>query len=267
MYPPNSSKFQLSYQEPYQWSALLHFLSLHLFAGVESISENHYRRHGEGWQVTVSHQAGKLLVETAGPAPPDTQARVRHLFDLFAPIQEIENHLSQFPNLGIHAHPGLRLPGCWDSFELVIRAILGQHVSVKGATTLSARLVERFGPPTARSLADADVAVIGLTKSRAASIRAIAQAVLDGTVDLHDAASLEAVKGIGPWTAQYALMRTAHSADAFPASDLVLMKNTGHSNPRSLAAAAAAWRPYRAYAAMHIWQRGLTTQINLCNYS
>jgi len=267
MYPPNSSKFQLSYQEPYQWRAILEFLSLHVFAGVESTTEDHYRRHGEGWQVTVSHRPGKLLVETAGPAPADTRARVRHLFDSSAPIQEIDKHLSQFPKLRIHAHPGLRLPGCWDSFELVIRAILGQHVSVKGATTLSARLVERFGPPTARSLVDADVAIIGLTRPRAASIRAIAQAVLNRTVDLHDAASLEAVKGIGPWTAQYALMRTAHSADAFPASDLVLMKNTGHSNPRSLAAAAEAWRPYRAYAAMHIWQGELTTRADLCNYS
>ena len=254
--PQNKSKFRLLFEEPYQWRAILDFLALRLFAGVENVEGNQYCRRGHGWKVSVSHQPGALLVNVTGSAPQDTAGRVSHLFDLAARTSQIEAHLNQFPALRprIAAHPGLRLPGCWDSFELVVRAILGQQVSVKGAATLSARLVQRFGPPTAQSLAEADVALIGLPQPRAACIRAVSQAVLDGNVDLHSAQSLEAVKGIGPWTAQYVLMRALHSPDAFPASDLVLLKKTGHANPRTLAKEAENWRPYRAYAAMHIWK-------------
>ena len=208
---------------------------------------------GEGWSATVTHEPGHLVAEIEGPAPPDTVTRLRHLFDVAADMGQIEAHLGQFPALGIRRNPGLRLPGCWDAFELIIRAILGQQVSVKGAATLSARLVERFGPPTAVALADADVGLIGLPKQRAACIRAAAQAMLNGQLSL-DAASLEAVKGIGPWTAQYVLMRALHDSDAFPASDLVLMKKSGHLTSRSLTAEAETWRPYRAYAAMHLWR-------------
>ena len=187
---------------------------------------------GDGWSATVTHEPGHLVAEIQGPAPKDTETRLRHLFDVAADIGQIEAHLGQFPALGSRRHPGLRLPGCWDSFELIIRAILGQQVSVKGAATLSARLVERFGPPTAAALADADVGLIGLPRQRADCLRAAAQAKLDGRLNL-DAASLEAVKGIGPWTAQYVLMRALHDADAFPASDLVLMKKTGAISRRA----------------------------------
>ncbi len=233
---------------------MLDFLALRLVSGVESIDGDCYRRFGEGWSVSVSHAPGELVAKFHGPAPRDTTARLRHLFDIDTDIATVETHLRQFPALQVSQHPGLRLPGCWDAFELVIRAILGQQVSVKGAATLSARLVDRFGPPTPAALAEVDVGLIGLPKPRAACIRAIAQAVLNGVVNLHDAASLESVKGIGPWTAQYVMMRGKHDADAFPASDLVLMKASGHKSPRTLAAEAEAWRPYRAYAAMHIWR-------------
>ena len=244
---------KLLYQAPYDWPAILQFLEPRLVAGLETVGEDRYRRVGEGWSVTVTHEPGQLLVEIKGPAPQDTEARLRHLFDVAADIGQIEAHLGQFAALRSKQHPGLRLPGCWDAFELIIRAILGQQVSVKGAATLSARLVERFGAPTAAALADADAGLIGLPKQRAACIRAAAQAMLNGQLSL-DAAALEAVKGIGPWTAQYVLMRALHDADAFPASDLVLMKNSGHPTPRLLTAEAENWRPYRAYAAMHIWK-------------
>ncbi len=201
-----STKLRLPYQHACHWQAILDFLSLRLFAGVATVHEGCYHRHGTDWQVTGSHQPGALTVETVGPAPTDTAARLHHLFDLAANTSEIEAHLRQSIALRprVDANPGLRLPGCWDSFELVIRAL--------------------------------------------------AQAVLDVSVDLHNAASLEAVKGIGPWTAQYVLMRALHSPDAFPASDLVLMKNTGYTTPRALAQEAENWRPYRSYAAMHIWK-------------
>ena len=249
--PPKVIK--LPYQAPYHWSAILQFLGPRLVAGLESVTEESYRRIGDGWSATVTHHPGHLVAAIEGPAPLDTEVRLRHLFDVAADIGQIEAHLGQFPALGTHRHPGLRLPGCWDSFELIIRAILGQQVSVKGAATLSARLVERFGAPTAAALADADVGLIGLPRQRADCLRAAAQAKLDGRLNL-DVASLEAVKGIGPWTAQYVLMRALHDADAFPASDLVLMKKSGYLTPRALTAAAEPWRPYRAYAAMHIWR-------------
>ncbi len=249
--PPNITK--LPYQAPYHWPAILQFLAPRLVAGLESVTEDRYRRIGHGWSATVTHEPGHLVAEIEGAAPEDTVARLRHLFDVAADIGQIEAHLGQFPTLGSHRLPGLRLPGCWDSFELIIRAILGQQVSVKGAATLSARLVERFGAPSAAVLAEADVGLIGLPRQRADCLRAAARAKLDGRLNL-DAASLEAVKGIGPWTAQYVLMRALHDADAFPASDLVLMKKSGHLNSRALTAAAEPWRPYRAYAAMHIWR-------------
>jgi len=247
------SNLRLPFQAPYHWTAILSFLTPRLTAGLESVTEDAYQRRGVNWTVTVTHAQHELLAEIDGPAPKDTEAKLRHLFDLDADIGPIEDHLSRFPALQSHQHPGLRLPGCWDPFELLIRAILGQQVSVKGAATLSARLVDHFGPPTPQALAEADVALIGIPGQRAACIRAAAQAMLDGlTFD-----RLETVKGIGPWTAEYVRMRALHDRDAFPASDLVLLKKSGHSDPRRLTAAAEPWRPYRAYAAMHIWRSAL----------
>ncbi len=155
--------------------------------------------------------------------------------------------------------PGLRVPGCWDGFELAVRAILGQQVSVKGASTLAGRLAKQFGEPVERgflfpapsALVAGDLASIGLPAKRAAAIQGLAQAVVDGDVLLDGSLSadeLEArmkkIPGVGPWTAQYVAMRLGEP-DAFPASDLYL---------REHALFADAWRPWRAYAAMYIWK-------------
>ena len=242
------ASLKLSYQPPYHWPRLLEFLTPRLVAGLEEIVDGAYRRHGDGWSVTVTHYDGYLAAELAGAPPADTPQRLAHLFDLDAPIAAITSHLARFPALRSPSHPGLRLPGCWDPFELIVRAILGQQVSVKGAATLCARLVDRFGPPTPAALADADIT--GLPQARAACLRAVARAFLDGlTID-----QLHTVKGIGPWTVQYVRMRALHDRDAFPASDLVLLKKSGHANPRSLTQAAEPWRPFRAYAAMYLWR-------------
>ncbi|HYL34869.1 MAG TPA: 3-methyladenine DNA glycosylase 2, partial [Bryobacteraceae bacterium] len=158
-------------------------------------------------------------------------------------------------------HPGLRLPGCWDAFELAVRAILGQQVTVKGATTLTGRLVERFGAPRADVLADADLAGIGLPKARAESIRAFARAVSDGQIRFDASvaapefvARLCELPGIGAWTANYIAMRALGDPDAFPASDLGLLKAAGASSPRRLEQIAEAWRPWRSYAALYLWE-------------
>jgi AraC family transcriptional regulator of adaptative response / DNA-3-methyladenine glycosylase II len=200
--------------------------------------------------------------------------RVRRLFDLSADPHEIAAQLRADPLLTrrINAHQGLRVPGCWDGFELVIRAILGQQVSVAGASTLAGRLVARFGTrvdntsllthlfPAPEALADADVASIGLPLRRAETIRILAQAVAAGQIAFHDVENvaefrlrLQQIPGIGEWTAQYASMRALNDPDAFPASDLGLLKGAGANNSRELTRRAEAWRPWRAYAAMYLW--------------
>jgi 3-methyladenine DNA glycosylase/8-oxoguanine DNA glycosylase len=155
----------------------------------------------------------------------------------------------------------LRLPGCWDPFELAVRAILGQQVTVRGASTLAARLVEQFGPPSADKLADADLTGIGLPRARAESLRGLARAVCDGSLRLDGSATASEVierlcrlPGIGSWTANYIAMRALGDPDAFPSSDLGLLKAAGASSPRRLEAMAEAWRPWRSYAALYLWE-------------
>ncbi|MGH7789571.1 MAG: DNA-3-methyladenine glycosylase family protein, partial [Candidatus Binatia bacterium] len=187
-------------------------------------------------------------------------------------------HLRRSPALRplVDAAPGLRVPGAWDPFELAVRAILGQQVTVKGATTLAGRLAAAFGRPvdcgdglthvfpTAAVLAEADVAALGMPRARAETVRALARAVangslvLDAPLGLDDALTrLCAVPGIGPWTAQYVAMRAFGEPDAFPAGDLGLRSALGNGGgPLAEAAvvrAAEAWRPWRAYAALHLW--------------
>jgi AraC family transcriptional regulator of adaptative response / DNA-3-methyladenine glycosylase II len=187
--------------------------------------------------------------------------RVRRLFDLQADPAQVERQFLQDATLAplVQAFPGLRVPGCWDGFELAVRAILGQQVSVKGASTLAGRIAKEFGTPVptgflfpaAQTLAEADLRAIRLTQKRARAIGELARAVVQGAVVLDgslSAAELEeqmiAIPGVGPWTAQYVAMRLGEP-DAFPDDDLYL---------RDHAATSAEWRPWRAYAAMYLWK-------------
>jgi AraC family transcriptional regulator, regulatory protein of adaptative response / DNA-3-methyladenine glycosylase II len=200
--------------------------------------------------------------------------RIRAMFDLNADWTSIARNLRTDPVLAsqIKAHPGLRVPGCWNGFELAIRAILGQQVSVKGASTLAGRLAKTFGEPfpaasgiasifpTAEALADAKLASIGLTQARAETIRSLAKAVCKGKVNFDSVADsadflerLCEIPGIGRWTAEYIAMRALGEPDAFPASDLGLIRASGLNGSRELEQHAEAWRPWRAYAAMHLW--------------
>jgi AraC family transcriptional regulator of adaptative response / DNA-3-methyladenine glycosylase II len=172
----------------------------------------------------------------------------------------------------VEAAPGLRVPGCWNGFELAIRAILGQQITVKGATTLSGVLVQTFGKPISAAgrlthifpapevLADADLAGIGLPKARIETIRAFARAVCDGRIRFEGIvasddflASLCEIPGIGKWTAQYVAMRALGEPDAFPSGDLGLLRALGLKSSRELEHRAEAWRPWRAYATMYLW--------------
>ena len=251
-------ELSLEYQVPYDWTAFLRFIGPRAIPGLESVSGDSYHRGG----LTVGHhpRGGRLL---AFNAPPSMEPQIGFFFDLGADPRLIRAHLSKSALLKplVRRHPGLRVPRCWDPFELSVRAMLGQQVTVKGASTLAGRLVEQFGPPRAEVLADADLAAIGLPKARAESIRGLARAVCERAIRFDgEISSAEMIgrlcdlPGIGPWTANYIAMRALGDSDAFPAADLGLLKAARVSSPRKLEAMAEAWRPWRAYAAMHLWE-------------
>lgn len=275
----------LSYRPPFAWQPLLRFLAARATPGVESVDADRYLRTmaiGEhsGWLAVTHAELGDALnVEVSASLVPVLMAvlaRLRQLFDLDANPSDIDGHLSR-EGLAplVRRTRGLRVPGAIDGFELAVRAILGQQVSVRGATTLAGRFAARFGAPTASGsplsrfapsaerVADAtveEVATIGLPRARAASIHALARAAADGDIHLTPGTNaretmrhLTSLPGIGPWTAQYIAMRALRWPDAFPASDLALRRAADMSTPAKLERAAERWSPWRAYAAMHLW--------------
>jgi AraC family transcriptional regulator of adaptative response / DNA-3-methyladenine glycosylase II len=275
-------RFLLRFRPPFDWKGLLEFLAPRAIPGVEMIEHESYRRSFQfdghaGWlQATLDNGAVALRIHF-----PDPRAlvliveRARRMFDLAAEPQEITRHFRRDPLLArsIAARPGLRVPGAWEGFELAIRAILGQQVTVRGATTLAGRLVREFGTPgtgnhgvthifpSAAILADADVARIGLPRARANTIRSLARAVAGHEISFDGVADVEewkqnfcSIPGIGDWTAQYVAMRALGEPDAFPSADLGLLHATDLHNPRELEVRSQAWRPWRAYAAMYLWQ-------------
>jgi AraC family transcriptional regulator of adaptative response / DNA-3-methyladenine glycosylase II len=276
--------FRLDYRPPFDWHSLLGFLSKRAIPGVESVTATSYSRtialNGDAGHLSVSHASDGTKLEARIFFPESRWLfliveRLRRIFDLGAVPHEIAAHLGTDPllNARIEAAPGLRVPGCWDGFELAVRAILGQQVSVAGASTLAGRLVRLFGRPTSAGeglthlfprpsdLAEADVAQIGMPLKRAETIRGLAQAVadgrivFDGRVDLNEFhTAICRIPGIGDWTAQYIAMRALGDPDAFPANDLGLLHHSGFSTGAQLARRAEAWRPWRAYAAMYLWQ-------------
>ena len=207
-------------------------------------------------------------------------ARVRHLFDLDADPDAIDAHLAANGlAASIEKAQGVRVPGAFDGFELAVRAILGQQVTVKGATTLMSRMVSAFGervntgdlalthlPPSAARVAAAGVAEIrsiGLPVARATTLLVLAERVARGELDIGPGADpqtfvarITEIPGIGPWTAQYVAMRALHWSDAFPASDIALRRAAGGISVAELVRNADAWRPWRAYAAMRLWLHG-----------
>jgi AraC family transcriptional regulator of adaptative response / DNA-3-methyladenine glycosylase II len=270
----------LSYRPPIDWDALLAFLAARATPGVEMVEHGVYSRtvmiDGHTGIVRVSHDAPAVRVDVSASLVPVLMpvcARVRHLFDLDAEPDRIDAHLSKA--FGRKLRRGVRVPGAFDGFELAVRAVLGQQVSVRGATTLMARLVERLGSsveghgslgfvaPSAERVAVAKVAeiqAIGLPASRAATIWELAKAVADGSLTISPEADVREMTrrmlelpGIGPWTAEYVAMRAVHWPDAFPSSDLVLRRNAGNLTSSQLQRVAEQWRPWRAYAAMHLW--------------
>lgn len=281
-------RLRLDYRPPLHWPALLSWLGTRAIPGVEIVQDDTYRRTlriGEhtGW-LAVSPAEGdrpRLHVDISASlvgALMPVLAAVRRMFDLDAKPAEIAAHLRADPRLraGVERRPGLRVPGAIDGFETTTRALLGQQVSVRAATTLSGRLAAAFGEPIATphpgltllspraevlaAAGPAEIARIGLPGARAASLAALAQAVSSGAVVLRldaplDAtlAALRALPGIGEWTAQYVAMRVLGWPDALPASDLVLRRALGDVSAAEVQRRAERWRPWRSYAAMHLW--------------
>jgi AraC family transcriptional regulator of adaptative response / DNA-3-methyladenine glycosylase II len=287
---------KLPFSPPYEWRAMLEFLAARAMPGVEHVEGERYQRtfaigHARGVvEVQAAAAGGSHLLATIHTSDVTALAaivaRLRRLFDLDVDITAVEAHLARDRRLArrVRQRPGVRVPGAWDGFELAVRALLGQQITVAGARTMAGRLVaahgealrpdERAGAgqpdrlfPTPSALADADLTSVGLTRSRAAALKALGAAMeadgdllrpcetLDETLE-----KLSALPGVGPWTAQYIAMRALREPDAFPASDLGLLRAmatpAGRPSPAALERAAEAWRPWRAYAAMRLWIQG-----------
>jgi AraC family transcriptional regulator of adaptative response / DNA-3-methyladenine glycosylase II len=241
---------RLHYTPPYDWIGILNFLRPRAIAGVESVTDDAYERD----EVRVTNAGGSLI--TSGEAD-----RVRTMFDVDADIAAIEKQFARDKTLGplVRKYPGIRVPGTWDPFEMAIRAIVGQQISVAGATTLMARIASRHGV-TPQSLMRARTNP-GMPQSRWNTIRGLARAVARGEVTFErgatldeSIASLTALPGIGPWTAHYIAMRALREPDAFPHTDLGIRKAAGMITDRELLAKSEAWRPYRSYATMLLWK-------------
>jgi AraC family transcriptional regulator of adaptative response / DNA-3-methyladenine glycosylase II len=290
---PSLTTLKLPYSQPFNWPVMSAFLKGRATAGVEEIGADYYRRtirlDGQHGLVEVRYVPGQTYLLASIRFPKITALsqiveRLRRVFDLGTNSLEIEAHLSADPFLGrvIKALPGLRVPGTWDKFELAVRAILGQQVSVAAATTLAGRLVQKYGEPLALDgfttppdgprfvyprpevLAEADLTGIGIIGARARAISALAGEVAKNPGLLDEEGSLEdSVKklcelpGIGRWTAHYIAMRALREPDAFPSSDLGLLRamqpEKGRLTPAQLEKRAESWRPWRAYAALYLW--------------
>jgi AraC family transcriptional regulator of adaptative response / DNA-3-methyladenine glycosylase II len=287
--PPAASNGALALtlpaREPFEPAPLLAFLAARAVPGVEQVEGASYRRTAavDGRAITLEIEARPrglvLRVSGAGPAAlPRLVAGAARLFDLDADATAIAAHLSRDPLLR-RALGGrtVRVPGAWDPFELGVRALLGQQVSVAAARTLAGRLAHACGEPLARpegalthlfpspaAVAQAPLERLGLTRARAAALRGFARAVADGSLDLRASSGLDdavarltMLPGIGGWTAQYVAMRALREPDAFPAGDLGVRRALARGGvlprERDVIARAARWRPWRAYATLALW--------------
>jgi AraC family transcriptional regulator of adaptative response / DNA-3-methyladenine glycosylase II len=289
---------RLRYRPPYDWDSMLRYLQARAIPGIEVVESGSYWRtvemDGFVGSVEVTHlpQRQSLSVTIRFPnvkSLPAIVARVRRVFDLGADIETIDAHLSRDPLLAslVAQRPGLRAPGGWDGFELAVRAILGQQITVTAARRLAGQLVALHGKavsvaqsghpalahvfPTAKRVARAKSLGLGMPASRQTALKALAEATIAdpnlfrpfGTIE-EAIARLRTIRGIGEWTAQYIALRAVREMDAFPASDIGLLRSAaGLDGARSTSAGlldrAESWRPWRAYAAQHLWAAGAPT--------
>jgi AraC family transcriptional regulator of adaptative response / DNA-3-methyladenine glycosylase II len=284
-----TSTLQLSYRPPYDWKGILAFLSARALKGVEQVTDSSYARtvrlgEAKGWiRISQSQKNHALMVEfthSLTPVLPALLSRVRALFDLNARPDLIAKHLSKDARLksAVKANPGRRVPGAFNGFEMGVRAILGQQVTVRAAATIAGRFVEAFGAPIVTQFAELnrltpvasrvaaasvdDIARHGIVAARSRSIIALAQVQGSGVLCLDSGAHhnpddsirrLAELPGIGPWTAHYIAMRALRWPDAFPKEDISVRNNLGGVTAKQAEALSQSWRPWRSYAVMHIW--------------
>jgi AraC family transcriptional regulator of adaptative response / DNA-3-methyladenine glycosylase II len=285
-----TSTLQLTYRPPYDWAGVLAFLAGRALQGVEWVTDSFYARtvrlgKHSGWiKVSLAKKKNTLLLEfthTLTPVLPALLGRVRDLFDLNARPDIISRHLSRDKRLAplVQKTPGMRVPGAFTGFELGLRAIIGQQVTVKAATTIGCRFVAAFGEnistpfaelnrltPTPERVAKAsvdDIAKLGIVSARARSLIALAQAEVSGAISLERGVlsnpeeairRLTTLPGIGPWTAHYIAMRALRWPDAFPKDDIAVRNNLGGVSAEAAEEMSHTWKPWRSYAVLHIWR-------------
>lgn len=271
----------LRYRPPYDWDAILDFLRVRAIDGVERVEGDRYARTvthaGHNGTVEVRNRPQRSCLQATIRFPevralPELVQNIRRVFDLRADMAQIGAHLSADPVLAplVAARPGLRVPGAWDGFEIGVRAILGQQVSVEAARKLAGQLVALCGTkgfPDAERVSGTDLASMRMPGARKRAIASLAAAAIAepdlfrprSAVD-ETVATLQALPGIGPWTAQYIALRAAREPDAFPAGDAGLLRamevDGARPTPKQLEARAERWRPWRAYAAQYLWTGG-----------
>jgi AraC family transcriptional regulator of adaptative response / DNA-3-methyladenine glycosylase II len=285
--------FHLSYRPPFCWKTLLRYFRRRSYRGAEFAGDSEYFRTVgigklRGWVVIGNDPNTHRLKVQVAPgllsALLPLVSRLRRLFDLDASPDQIAAALGPLAS----ENPGIRVPGAFDGFEIAMRAVLGQQISVPAATTIAGRVVERFGEkietpfpdlkfivPTAAAIAAvpiSDLRRVGLTEARAATLGALANAVTHGQINFLNALSWEEsvkklteVPGIGPWTAGYIAMRVLGWPDAFPHQDLGLQKALSVKKASDALALSEKWRPWRAYAAMQLWN-SLEEQHEISNH-
>jgi AraC family transcriptional regulator of adaptative response / DNA-3-methyladenine glycosylase II len=277
--------FRLGYRAPFDWAHLLAFLERRAIPQVEAVADGAYfrtvriSRQGRDYTgfLEVRNEPEKRMLsvrlsDTLVPVCVVVLERMKRVFDLAVDPAAVNAVLGPLAK----TRPGLRVPGSFDGFEMAVRAILGQQISVLGARTLASRIVTRFGTPidvpvptlgalfpTAERMARAtvdEIAALGIVGRRAETILALARAIAKGELQLEPGNRVEGtlrllrkIPGIGEWTAQYIAMRGLSWPDAFPHTDLGVMKALGEKNPRTVLAMTEKWRPWRAYAALHLW--------------
>ena len=288
-------RLYLSSRPPFDWPQLLSFFSARTVPGVElviagdtpeaGIYQRSFDLEGQRGLLRVRNQSHKdrleveVLAGRSGAVLYQVREKLRRLFDLDADSEEIRGHLALDPLLAsvLAQNPGVRLPGAWDPFEYALRAILGQQISVAAATTIAGRVVSTYGSsfvgsddqeyrlfPDPEQLSDADFSSIGVTRTRAQTLRNFVAATRNGEIDFAEpeletwCRQVTALPGIGDWTAHYTAMRGLSMPDAFPASDLGVLIALGgddkKATPKQALARAESWRPWRAYAALLLWQ-------------
>jgi AraC family transcriptional regulator of adaptative response / DNA-3-methyladenine glycosylase II len=288
-----TSTLQLAYRTPYDWYGILSFLAARALTGVERVTDLAYARtvqlgRAKGWiRVTHARKQHALLVEfthTLTPVLPVLLGRLRALFDLDARPDVIAKRLAKDARLApaVRNNPGLRVPGAFNGFEMGLRAIIGQQVTVKAATTIACRLVAAFGEPIVTPVAELtrltprperlarasvdEIARHGIIAARARSIIALAAAHESGELCLERGAhnpvevidQLASLPGIGLWTAHYLAMRALRWPDAFPKEDIAVRNCLGVVTAKDAEALSQAWRPWRSYAVMHLWRMTIT---------